>query len=659
MKKISFVAVALFIALTGYQHVAFGAFSNPFLSIQLAPSPSSGNCLKTDGTTNSWSATCGGGGGGSGSGTVSTSTALVSGQVDFSTGASTIGNDSNFLWDNTLKQLTAGKAIFTTATATSATTTNFAISSLLSRILSTNASGGVQGLTVSSPLTFTLNALGCQSASGSQAGCLSSADWTTFNGKQAGDATLTALAAYNTNGLLTQTAADTFTGRTLTGTSNRISITNGDGVAGNPTADISASYVGQASITTIGTLSSGAVPASLITSGTFGTGNYTFPADLTITGGATTSDLYVSHNASTTNLYVGTGAGCAQINSAGKLTSTGSACGSGGGGGGGSKWATTSDPLVITPNAATGIIVARATTTNATTTTLAFGLGPTFTGLNSNTTDALDFWTSGLRRAGFTSAGNFGIGTVNPTEVNANSRLTVAGTGSQDFVASSTDNTTLSDAIYNAYAPGNRVFLGAHGASQNTSQYGLVVGGYGELAAINSSFGTSNGLLIGTRTTATPIVFGTNSTERFRFGPQGFSGFGTSTPQWMLQIATSTRPQLTLSDPTNTTNPHLSERYQSGVLTFSTSSPTTYATSTIPSLSLDTTQASSLKIGSTTPTLNPVNGMIIMGSNGANGTSTISMGKLQFDGYDAGGNRRCLFMASGGSFTSVAGACTP
>ena len=55
---------------------------------------------------------------------------------------------------------------------------------------------------------------------------------------QTADTTLTALAAYNTNGLLTQTAADTFAGRTITGTSNEIDVSNGNGVSGNPTLSL-------------------------------------------------------------------------------------------------------------------------------------------------------------------------------------------------------------------------------------------------------------------------------------------------------------------------------------------------------------------------------------------------------------------------------------
>lgn len=67
---------------------------------------------------------------------------------------------------------------------------------------------------------------------------VSSAIQTQLNNKQPLDSTLTALASYNTNGLLTQTSADNFTGRTIVAGSSKASINNGDGISGNPSIDV-------------------------------------------------------------------------------------------------------------------------------------------------------------------------------------------------------------------------------------------------------------------------------------------------------------------------------------------------------------------------------------------------------------------------------------
>lgn len=67
--------------------------------------------------------------------------------------------------------------------------------------------------------------------------------------------------------------ATSFTARSVTGTSNRITVTNGDGVSGSPTIDISSAYVGQNTITTLGTITTGVWNGTPITTlGTVTTG---------------------------------------------------------------------------------------------------------------------------------------------------------------------------------------------------------------------------------------------------------------------------------------------------------------------------------------------------------------------------------------------------
>lgn len=61
------------------------------------------------------------------------------------------------------------------------------------------------------------------------------------------------LSGLSTGIIAVTTGTGAIAGRTITGTSNRIDVSNGDG-SGNPTIDISATYTGQSSITTVGTL---------------------------------------------------------------------------------------------------------------------------------------------------------------------------------------------------------------------------------------------------------------------------------------------------------------------------------------------------------------------------------------------------------------------
>lgn len=93
------------------------------------------------------------------------------------------------------------------------------------------------------------------------------------SGYQPLDTLLTNLAALDgTQGLLAITGSDAVARRTITGTSDKIDVTNGSGGSGNPTVTISATYAGQNTITTVGPVTTGTWQATAVANAFGGTG---------------------------------------------------------------------------------------------------------------------------------------------------------------------------------------------------------------------------------------------------------------------------------------------------------------------------------------------------------------------------------------------------
>lgn len=135
---------------------------------------------------------------------------------------------------------------------------------------------------------------------------------------QAYDAGLAALATYNTNGILCQTANNTFAGRTLAGTSNEIAVTNGDGVSGAPTLSLPSALTFTGKTVTGGTFANPTLSGAVAGPATFSGGftNTAGPTTIPAVGGRSNAFLINNSGSGAYGVLIGsesaTGAGWIQ-----------------------------------------------------------------------------------------------------------------------------------------------------------------------------------------------------------------------------------------------------------------------------------------------------------------------------------------------------------
>lgn len=168
----------------------------------------------------------------------------------------------------------------------------------------------------------------------------------------------------------------------------------------------------------------------------------------------------------------------------------------------------------------------------------------------ANTLGAMTFNATGANCVTFPN--RLSVSGTAPTKISTNGDGTAAGV-LQRLTMDNTDAVgTQAASGFVAQASTANCIFNAHGAGVTASRFGIVKAGYGEF--IQSA---GSGLLFGT-VTATPLVIGTNNTERARFLSSGEFGIGTATPDVALSVVGAIKGTTyqrigSATTPTNTT----------------------------------------------------------------------------------------------------------
>lgn len=585
-----------FASLLGFGQQSFGAFSDPFLSIQLAPSPANGECLTTDGTNNDWT-TCaaGGGGGADGNWSFFNNSGI---RLATTTNQVLIGGSATSTLD-LLQVYGAVRATYFTATSTTA-------SSTFPNLLSTNST-----TTNATSTTFynsgqtRLGALSSALALSGSTGILSN-----YAGASCTNQAVTAISAAGAATCTTITSS--YVDSSITPSARTIT------VAGTAQQITSSAGAQDLSANRTWTLS---LPSHVVFPGSINAGNST------TTNATSTSLAVLNLNAASCDVKAST---------AGVLSCGTDATG-GGGGTSDEKWATSTDAGAIYPNTALRVGIgtttpkwalqvasstgAQLTLSDGSLTSSHWSLrnagGSLFIGTSSPTTFATSTGPSFLT---LTNAGRFSIGSSSPfwgpftVDVDGDEDFAYFGGSRNSFMQvvaqnrssgtdASTDFIATNDIATPSASSGYYVDLGINSSTYTNATYSAT--------GPNDSYLYANDadLVIGTASTTDPtanLYFATGgfTTANIRgvLTRLGLFGFGTTTPKNLLHLATSTGSQLRLSDGSATSIPW-DMRSINGNFYLSTSSPSTFATSTRPILFISSSGTTTISgVGAATST---------------------------------------------------------